>query len=258
MPLCPVLHFGGNGHCFARVQAASDALEHRGVRLVDVPYPGFEGRSRASSLSQFLDDLANFYAVCEPRPRLCYASGIGGLIAFSLRALGRLETPMILQAPVLWGLRRRWFPRLMRYSPVRRTLQHLFSLRAFQHHFVARYFLKSPDTELMRHFFEGYARCSAFAQLFEWLSPSWLTELEARFKEHPERLRDISVWWGDQDHVIGVKELRETERVLGVQWPLVWFPRWGHYPMIEAPEEWANALVNELETARQVPQRLDP
>jgi hypothetical protein len=55
-----VLYLGGNGHCAARLAPARAALAGLNpgqgplFDLVDVPYPGFEGRPRAPDLGQFL------------------------------------------------------------------------------------------------------------------------------------------------------------------------------------------------------------
>jgi hypothetical protein len=42
--------------------------------------------------------------------------------------------------------------------------------------------------------------------------------------------------------VVTLDELGWTEHALGVRWPRRIFPGWGHYPMIDAPEEWAEAV----------------
>src|SRR5947208_3053823 len=72
---------------------------------------------------------------------LLYATGIGGLLALCLRARGRfLQTPLLLQAPILWGLKYRTMPRLMRFGPLRMLLHWVFGLRSFQRRFVRKYF----------------------------------------------------------------------------------------------------------------------
>ena len=54
------------------------------------------------------------------------------------------------------------------------------------------------------------------------------------------------MWWGDQDHVVTVEELRLTERRLAVTFPLRRFPEWGHYPMIDRPSEWTAEVARVL------------
>ena len=111
-----IVFLGGNGHCAARVAAARRILAGDGVELAEAHYPGFEGRPRAPDLDTFLRAIADEPAVQDGARRagLAYATGIGGLIAIALRARGRLrDIPLVLQAPVLWGLERRLLPRLM-------------------------------------------------------------------------------------------------------------------------------------------------
>ena len=245
-----VLHFGGNGHASARLDRAREAIRARcpGLELVDVPYPGFEGRPRAGSLGAFLDRLAES---CRDRPDAAYASGIGALLALGLRARGELAgVPLVFQGPVLWGLEARWFPRVMRrFPPARGLLALAFRSPAFQARFARKQFTRPPDPATLSRFFEGYARCPAFGDFFDWLTPGWLRALERAFLDRPEALGEIAVWVGGRDHVVGLDEVRATGRALGVRWPVEVFEGWGHYPMIDDPEEWADALRRALEAA---------
>jgi pimeloyl-ACP methyl ester carboxylesterase len=235
-----VLFLGGNGHCAARLDPARTAASARGIAIDEVPYPGFEARARVPSLDAFLDAIA---AVPSDAP-LVYATGIGGLLALGLRARGQWrDRRLLLQAPVLWGLERRWMPRLMRVPPVRYLGAALFSTEWFRGHFVRRYFQRSLSREERAAFFEGYARCPALVDLFAWITPAWLRELERRFATNRAALDGVDVWWGARDRVVTVQELRWTQAALGVSWPLQIFPGWGHYPMIDVPEEWAAALA---------------
>lgn len=248
-----VLHFGGNGHAGWRLERARGALARRpgAPRLVDVPYPGFEGRPAPATLGAFLDAAAGF---CGSRPGAVagYASGVGALVALGLRARGELAgVPLILQGPVLWGLRRRVFPRLMRaVPPARGLLQGLFALPLFQERFVRKQFRKPLVGAARREFFAGYARCAAFGAFFEWFTPGWLCGLERSFAARPGGVAGVTVWLGGRDAVVGAAEVEAAERALGVRWPVVVFPEWGHYPMIDEPEGWADALCDALATAR--------
>ena len=51
----------------------------------------------------------------------------------------------------------------------------------------------------------------------------------------------------------GSERLRTTERALKVAWPVEVFETWGHYPMIDVPEEWTDALRLALGPAGSVP-----
>jgi len=235
-----VLFLGGNGHCAARLQAARAAAAPLGLVIAGAAYPGFEGRPRAASLSEFL-------AAIEPQAAeaaLVYATGIGGLVALCLRAHGAWRgRPLILQGPVLWGLEHRLMPRLMRIGVLRGAASALFGWGPFRAAFVRRYFERRLPPEEGSAFFDGYARCSALPDFFAWLTPRLLRDLELRFAADPAALADIDVWWGARDRVVTQDELRWTEAALGVKWPPHVFEAWGHYPMIDDPAGWASALA---------------
>lgn len=243
-----MLHFGGNGHAAVRLEAVRAALASRpgSPELVDVPYPGFEGRPRAPTLEAFLDNLE---ATCRAQPRApaaAVASGIGALVALCLRARGGLDVPLIFQGPVLWGLERRTFPAIMRLPMAQNLLSYAFTRPWFQDRFVRAQFLEPLDDWVRARFFEGYAQCSAFGDLFRWFTPAALLRLKQEFAERPGALDGVTVWIGGRDHVVDRSEVQATERALAVRWPAVEFPTWGHYPMIDVPGEWADALRDAL------------
>ncbi len=248
-----VLHFGGNGHASCRLDQARQALcrSPHPLELVDVPYPGFEGRPASASFDDFLQHLAGFVRGLAVEPIGGYASGIGALIALGLRGRGELlGIPLIFQGPVLWGLERRWFPWAMRaFPPARRLLRSAFANPGFQRRFAGKHFVGAHNAAVLGPFFEGYRRCSAFGGFFDWLSPGWLRSLESAFVHRPEALGGITAWVGGRDRVVGLDEVRATSRALGVTWPVVEFEGWGHYPMIDVPEEWADALCRALAPA---------
>ena len=240
-----IVFLGGNGHCDARIAAARRALAAEGVQLDGARYPGFEGRPRARDLDGFLGAVSE---EMEPRtaraaPGLIYATGIGALVALGLRARGEcLDVPLLLQAPVLWGLRRRWMPRLMRLPAARAGARRLFASGPFQRRFVRRHFTRAPSLEMRTAFFDGYAACQAFEDLFAWLTPAWLCGLEEAIAARPVAVENVRVWWGGRDRVVTPRELAWTEEALGMRWPLVVFPEWGHYPTIDEPVAWARAV----------------
>ncbi len=244
-----VYYLGGNGHAAARLtraRAALDDLTGRGevarFELVEAAYPGFEGRASAPSFDAFVATLAE--EVNAVAPALALGTGIGGLIALCLRAAGCLTgVKLCLHAPVLWGLEKRWVPRLVRLGPLRRVLPPLFAARWYQRRFVKKQFTTTLTDEEVAAFFDGYARCAAFADMFDWLTPALLRRLERRFAEEPACLEGVTVWWGAQDRVVTPRELEVTATALGVRWPLVMFDDWAHYPMIEAPESFVRALA---------------
>jgi hypothetical protein len=245
-----VVFFGGNGHCAARLAPARAAVERLSsagaiapFALFEVPYPGFEGRPSAPDARAFRAALAESVAFTSGRDDVVvYATGIGALLAVTLRAEGRLGAPCVLQGPVLWGLERRWMPRLARagLAPI---VPRLFRSPAFQRRFARGHFTGAPSEEAREAFFDGYAQCAATADLFRWCGPFWLREVEAAVAGRTGRLARIEVWWGGRDRVVGSAELGWTARALGVRWPERRFPAWGHYPMIDDPEGWARTVA---------------
>jgi len=237
-----VSFFGGNGHCAARLGAARAFLPP-GIDVIEIAYPGFEGRPRAAGLEAFLAALEAHLR--DTAPDLVYASGIGGLLALCLRARGGLPSvPIILQGPVLWGLERRWMPRWMRFRMMQAMLSRVFATAAFQRRFVRKYLTHPPEPEMTAAFFDGYARCAALPDFFAWLTPGLLRSLERELAGRPEALERIQVWWGGRDAVVSPRELEWTVSALGpaALWPVRLFPEWGHYPMIDEPGAWAEAL----------------
>lgn len=246
-----VVFLGGNGHATRRLDRARRECDGA-LDLEDAPYPGFEGRERAPSLERFLDVVARF--VEERETRLVYATGIGGLFAIALRASGALRnTPILLQGPVLWGLEMRLMPRLLRHLPAERIIQALFGSPAYQRRFARRHFEGPLEPEELRAFFEGYASCRAVGDMFAWLTPALLRDLEARLAARPGALAAIDVWWGGRDGVVSPEELAITERALRFRFPLRVIPRWGHYPMLDDPVGWATMLRDAVARARPLP-----
>jgi pimeloyl-ACP methyl ester carboxylesterase len=249
-----VVFFGGNGHSSARLDPARAALARmqgagklEPIDLVEIEYPGFDGRKPAPTFDAFLDALALQLSTLDSRPStLLYGTGIGGLLLLALRARDAEPFPILLQGAVLWGLERRRFPFWMRLPAAGRIVRAAFRLPPVRWKFSRTYFVDPVPRHTRREFFRGYARCRGFARMFSWLRPEMLRPLEERFREKPERLRDIEAWWGGRDRVLSTEELRVTEKALGIAWPLREFPAWGHYPMIERPEEWLAEIDRRL------------
>ncbi len=261
-----LLFLGGNGHSARRLDLVASALAARTApgapqtpghappapfELCNVPYPGFEGRPRAATFEAFLDDVAAHIADLRHGPTAVYASGIGGLLLFCLRSRGvARDLPAVLQAPVLWGLARRWMPRFMRLGLAQLALRRAFASPAFQRRFAKKHFRRPPAPEVFQAFFQGYEQCAALPDFFAWLTPALLADLTPRLRADPEALAGLTFLWGEHDHVVPVRELGWTEEALGRTWPVKVIPGWGHYPMIDDPESWIDEVARALETAR--------
>jgi hypothetical protein len=212
---------------------------------VDVEYPGFEGRPRPRGFEAFLDGVAaRVRRAQEEKPiTRAYATGIGALLALEMRARGLLPVPLVLQGPVLWGLETRWMPRLAR-AGLAPLLGRALRTPAFLRAVWRRHFLDPLPEDQWQRLVEGYARCGVTTDLFRWLDPSFLHGLRARLADLPASLERIEAWAGERDRVVGLAEVRATERALGVSWPCRTFAGWGHYPMLDDSERWVEALAS--------------
>lgn len=241
-----VLFFGGNGHAAARLDAVQRVLAAAPTppfELASVPYPGFEGRPRVPDFDAFLDATAAAVTALRAPRTVLYATGVGGLLVLCLRARGALrDLPTLFQAPVLWGLERRWMPRLMRLGLAQLALRRAFRSPSFQRRFARKHFLRAPSPDTLRTFFGGYETCAALPDFFAWLTPALLRSLEAHFTTDAALLDHIHFLWGAKDTVVPPRELEWTERALGRTLDVTTFPEWGHYPMIDDPESWVREV----------------
>lgn len=247
-----VLFLPGNGHDSVRLEGVRAEMERQEAPfgLVEATYPKVE------SYPALLDALEASHAPWHARHpgAPIYATGIGGLVALSLRARGAFPGhPLVIQGAVLWGLEKRWFPRIMRMPGMPHALAWAFRRRRIQARFASRHFLTQPSAEWSRRFFAGYDDAAAFAAWFDWLTPALLRDLETQLKARPEALENLEAWWGELDTVVGPQELRITERALGTTIPVRSFPEWAHYPMIDDPAGWVREVSRVVETAGTLP-----
>lgn len=239
---------GGNGHCSARLEPAR-AIVDGAPWLVDIPYPGFEGQPRAANREMFLSRISRELENEHARQpfELIYATGIGSLIALHLRTNGVLaDVPLVMQGPVLWGVKHRWLPRVMRIPPLRAAMPAIMHNSLFQQRFFERYFTRLPSVQFQSRFFEGYRQCSALSDLFAWFDPAFLDQVARRASENLASLENVSIWMGEQDRVVSQTEVDWTEQGLHHKFPVRRFETWGHYPMIDEPHSWIGALQREV------------
>lgn len=248
-----VLFMGGNGHSTARLARVRAVLARdRAFELHEVRYPGFEGRAHVTPFEAFLDSVRDDVERLNPPdqpPAWIHATGIGGLLALTLRARGELlRQPIMMQAPVLWGLEQRRFPVVMRnFPPARLALRGLFNFGPFQRRFARKQFETAVDDATLQGFFQGYNQCAAMGDFFSWLTPALLRRLEARFAQDPQALRHILILWGGKDAVVSLEELHVSEAALQHTFARRVIDDWGHYPMIDAPERWVGAVAEVLQ-----------
>lgn len=241
-----VLYLGGNGHAPVRLAAARAEIaqlpQEQRFEIHDLLYPGFAGRPAARDFTDFLVRIEREIREL-PSPALVHATGIGAMIALALRARGALVgVPTVFLGPVLWGLEVRRFPAAMRLPGVAKLVEGLLGTSVMQRRFARKHFGDAADPAFVDAFFEGYDQCRHFADLFHWFTPDYLRVLERELAATPGSLRDIQLWWGDGDAVVGEQEADVTEHVLGVIWPRRSFAGWGHYPMIDDPAGWVREV----------------
>lgn len=224
---------GGGAHRFARVEP----LMPPDVRLVAVTLPGFAAVPADPSLrtlADFADYLGTLLAAI-PRPRIVLGHGIGGSMALELvRRRSDALDGLILHAPVGTRLDRRIFPRLMALPGARRLGQRLFASRTLRPVFRRLLFSRTVPAAYLDRFFEEYRQCSVFGSMFDVIAPEWFHRLQ------PVRLPS-ALLWGEDERLLSVDHVADYQALLpDAVVRLV--PGWGHFPMIERPDEYATEV----------------
>lgn len=235
------LFLGGYGHALCRLASARTAARSFGFDVKEALYPGFEGRPPCASFEELLDVVEQqmeVYRLSHKR-RLVYATGFGALVALALRARGRfLDLPCVLQGAVPWRTVRALGGRRRVAASLRANLRR----PSYQARYAARHFQRALDPAEQRAFFSGFATCEIGEALLEWLSPGWLADLEGRLATRPEVLTGIEVWLGAQDTLVAASELDAAEAALGIRWPRTVVDGWGHFPYLDDPLGWTEAV----------------
>jgi len=225
---------GGGAHRFARVAP----LMPPDVSLVAVTLPGFAAvpSDRSfRSLTDFATCLARLVS-SQPRPRIVLGHGIGGSIALELvQRQPELLDGLILHAPVGTRLDRRLFPRLMAIPGARSLGQRLFASRLLRPIFRRLLFSCAVPQAYLDRFFEEYRECAVFSQMFDLITPAWFQGL--RPTELPSALL-----WGEAERLLAVDQV-EDYRALLPRALTRRVPGWGHFPMIERPDEYAAEIA---------------
>jgi len=225
---------GGGAHRFARVVP----LMPPDVRLAPVTLPGFANVPADPSLRSLADYAAVLAGLVaeQPRPRLVLGHGIGGSIALELvQARASLLDGLILHAPVGTRLDRRLFPRLMAVPGARRLGQRLLASRPLRPLVRRLFFSKAVPPAYLDRFFDEYGQCSVFSQMFDLITPMWFRELR------PTDL-PAALLWGEAERLLAVDQVRDFQALLpGALVRRV--PGWGHFPMIERPDQYAAEIA---------------
>ena len=221
---------GGGAHRFARVVPRMPP----DVSLVAVTLPGFANVPADPSLRSLADYAASLAGLMAPlpRPRIVLGHGIGGSIALEMvQRQADLVDGLILHAPVGTRLDRRLFPRLMAVPGARALGRRLFASRLLRPILRRLLFSHAVPPEYVSRFYEEYRACSVFGQMFDLITPSWFQGL--RPLDLPAALL-----WGEAERVLSVDQV-EDYRALLPRAVIRRVPGWGHFPMIERPDEYA-------------------
>ena len=231
-------YLGGYGHCGARVAPATQALAEHGITLIDIPYPGFEGRPSPPDFDSFLEGTAR--ALADAQVSGLYASGLGGLLVLFLRRLGSARVPVIMQAPEWPGQARALHFKLLRHPAARVVLPRLVRLDPFRRVAAARYFERRLAPDERKAVFDGLAGCNALFDLIDWITPEVLEALQRYYQLERALLHDgIQVWWGGRDPIASEYELYGGEFDMRIHWPVELYDGWAHFPMVDTPQRWA-------------------
>lgn len=228
----------GNGGGASRF-AAMAAVAGSHVRFQAVTLPGFSTSPRDRSLttvSDYADRLADLFEPSE-RPPVVLGHGIGGSFALDLAARRpEVMSGLILHAPVGANLDTRLFPRIMSTPAVRALAKRLIAARLPRPLWRRVFFPHGAPRHVLDTFFDEYRTCEAFGQMFDIISPAWFRQLP------PVQGVPTAVVWGEHDRVLrsgqaDVIHTKVPEAEVIVQ------PGWDHFPMIEQPEEYTDAII---------------
>lgn len=236
------LILGDLGHCLFRLSRARATSRAVGFDMKEVLYPGFEGRPPALDLDDFMAQVelqVDVYRLSHKRP-LVVASGVGALVLLGLRARAKVpDLPSVILGAVPWESVR---ARGQGDAPAGDAERERFGDPSFQETFVQDHVLSPLDAGERRSFFSGYATCTAYPQLFDWLHAGWLASLEGTLAARPPAIDDIRVWLCGDDGLVPEEEHDGAVRALGASWPTERAESWGHFPYMDAPGPFVGAL----------------
>ncbi len=230
---------GGGGERFALAARAMPI----GTRLVSPTLPGFSTRPRDPSLrtvADYADHLAGelqTVAAADGVAPVLLGHGIGGSIALDL--VSRRPSAvrgLILHAPVGAHLDTRLFPKLMSSGPARAVVRRAISAKLPRPLWRRLFFPHGAPRAALDEFFDAYRHCAVFGDMFDLITAAWFDGLAP--------IRDVPVvlLWGAEDRVLRRGQADAVrDKVPGAE--VVLRDGWDHFPMIEQPEEYADAIA---------------
>lgn len=227
---------GGGAFRFSLVPELDEPVTLRPITL-----PGFQDRPLPGGpigLSMFTDavrETIEQIRTAEPDGRIVLLGhGIGGSIALDVVAGDpHAADGLILLSPVGVKLDERWFPKVMSRPVVRRVAKSVISSTLIQVT-AGRLLFTGAPRPFARRFLAEYGNADAFEVMFDLLDAEWFDGL-------PDISVPVALVWGAKDRVLDVSHVDAYEAVIPDTRRVV-RSDWGHYPMIEQPEDFARVI----------------
>jgi pimeloyl-ACP methyl ester carboxylesterase len=205
------------------------------VHAVALELPGFGGTRMDPSLRSVRDFAARIAdrAAAEAGPRVILGHGIGASMLLDLPA-GAADG-LILHAPVGPRLDRRLLPLAMRLPGARTALRRVIAAPGLRALWRRLAFPPPVPADYGDRFFAEYGRCEAFGLMFDIITPEWWAALAPRTEP-------AVVLWGARDRVLRAGHAADVAALVpGAARSVV--DGWGHFPMIDRPEEYAAVVA---------------
>ncbi len=212
------------------------------ARLHPLTLPGFQGRvlpEGPTTIDTFTNAVRDAIAgvrVSDPTGKVVLLGhGIGGSIALDVVAHdAAVADGLILLSPVGVKLDERWFPKVMSKPPIRKAAKAIISSPVMQAT-AGRFLFKPAPRPFAKRFLAEYANADAFEVMFDLLNADWFDGL-------PPVEIPVAIVWGGNDRVLDVSHVEAYEAAIADTRRIV-RQDWGHYPMIEQPEDFATAIA---------------
>lgn len=231
-----VIAVHGNGGGGFRWERLPDPLADD-VTLNGITLPGFQGTALPSGeiTMETFSEAVGAAALTTDGPVVLLGHGIGGAIALDLAARHpELVDGLILHAPVAVNLDTRLFPRLMKANFMRTAAKRIVSSFPVRK-IASRFLFPSAPQDYSERFLAEYARADGFAPMFDIIDAEWFDSL-------PAITTPTVILWGARDRVLDSTQADPLEEAIPHATRQI-EDHWGHYPMIESPDEFAVSVA---------------
>lgn len=217
--------------------AVADTTEKARVSLDGITLPGFQGTPLPAgtvTMETFSDAVAEVALTTAGRIVLL-GHGIGGAITLDLAARHpQLVDGLILHSPVAVDLDTRLFPKLMKRRFVRTAAKRVISSKPVRL-LASRFLFPNAPQDYSDRFLREYGRAEGFEVMFDILDAEWFDGL-------PAVTVPTVILWGERDRVLDVRQAETLERAIPHATRQIEHG-WGHYPMIENPDDYARSVA---------------